>query len=156
MATTKTLTAGSYATGNQAGEPVINDHKWDVEVKVNGDLIQVGELPAFHRLAPEGCRFYALNRAGVLAAATYDVFIPTAEGVAKAAANTLFDNVAVVANTAQSVAPAAADFLVAEGLGVANVNRPIYIDAQAAPATAAGTIKVRIASFPDDKITLTI
>lgn len=150
MATEKLTSANTYASGDRAGGLVVNDHRWDVSIKANGDLIQVGELPAFHRLAPEGCRFYALNKAAALAAATYDVFIPTAEGVAKAAGNTVFDNVAVVANTPSSAAPAAADFLTAHLLGVSSVNRPIYIDAQAAPASAAGVVIVRIASFPDN------
>lgn len=150
MGTEVLTTANSYASGDRAGGLVVNDHRWDVSIKANGDLIKIGELPAFHRLAPEGCRFYALNKGGTLAAATYDVFIPTADGVAKAAGNTLFDDVAVTANTQQSAAPAAAGFLTAEALGVSSVNRPIYIDAQTAPASAAGVIKVRIASFPDN------
>jgi hypothetical protein len=150
MATSKTTQAGTYATAPAAGLAVVNDHRWDVAVGVNGDLVKIGELPAFHRLAPELCSFYAIGVGGNIAAATYDIFIPSAEGDAKSAANTLFDNVAVVANTPARTAVAAAAFLLAEALGVAQVNRPIYLDLQAAPATAVGIIKARIASFPDN------
>lgn len=149
MATSKTTSANSYASAPASGLLVKNDHRWEVAVGANGDLVKIGELPAFHRLAPEGCSFYAIGVSGNIAAATYDVFIPTAEDEAKTAATTLFDNIAVVANTPARHGVAAAAFLLAEAMGVSGVNRPIYLDLQAAPATAVGIIKVRIASFPD-------
>lgn len=153
MATSKTTQANSYATAPAVGLAVVNDHRWDVAVGTNADLVKIGELPAFHRLLPEACAFYAIGEDGDIAAATYDVFIPTAEDGAKAAGNTLFDNIAVVADTPARTAVTAAAHLLAEALGVSTVNRPIYLDLQAAPATAVGIIKVRIASFPDDPAT---
>lgn len=150
MGTEVLNSANTYATSDRAGQVVVNDHRWDVAVKTNGDLIKIGELPAFHRLAPELCTLYAIGVGGNIAAATYDVFIPTAEGVAKSAATTLFDNVAITANTPVATPATAAAHLLAEAMGVSSVNRPIYLDAQAAPATAVGIIKVRIACFPDN------
>ncbi len=142
MATYETPRSGAYATADRAGQPVINDHVWDVEAgKANADLIKIGELPAYHQLEPALCAVFAIAEGGVLAAQNVDVFI----GDAPTVDNTVVDNLAVVANTEQRAA--LTTHLAGYKLGVSPVNRPIYLLLNTAPATAAGQIVFRSASF---------
>lgn len=136
--------SGAYASAPAAGLLVVNDHEWVVEPKANGDLVYIGDLPAHHKIFAEGCSVYAIET-GVagdeLAAMTFDVFV----GEAKTAANTVVDNLAVTADT--GARSAFSTHLLCEALGASDVNRPIYLDFSAAPATREGKIVVRMASF---------
>jgi hypothetical protein len=142
MAQFETPTSGAYATADRAGQPVFNDHVWDVEAgKANGDWVKIGDLPANHQLAPELSSVFALAEGGVLAAQNVDIFI----GDAPTADNTVVNDLAVVANTEQRAA--LSTHLPGYKLGVSQVNRPIWILLNTAPATAAGQLVFRCASF---------
>lgn len=146
MATSKALGANAFPHGGHAGGLIVQDYVWDVAAGTNADTVLIGYLPADHKLFAAGSGIFALNKAAALAAQTLDVFIPLNEGDAKSTANTVVNDFTVVANTEQHVAFALP--LPARALGQVPTNRPVYLDLQAAPATAAGQIIVRLAYFP--------
>lgn len=141
---------GSGASAPAAGLLVINDFRWDIEAAANGDLIQIGELGGYHKLYGAGCAVFGLaDDAGKLSALDVDVIVsdgpddetPTTE-------NTIFDGVAVAADTPSHVALTAP--LVAKNLGTKPENRPIYLvlNAEITAAAARGALVVQIASYP--------
>lgn len=135
----------NVASASSAGHLVVNDHDWDVSVASNNDYVEIGELPANHALHLEGCSLYGLlNAGGKLAAQTMDVFVGNTGD--ESSATKIFAGAAFTADTAARVAPTA--FVAAKLLGVSPLNRKIYLKLTTAPATAAGTIVARIASFP--------
>lgn len=145
MATLLANNRRKVATSSSAGQPVVNDHDWDVQAANNNDYVEIGELPANHKLHGEGCALYGLLDANnQLAAQTMTVFVgnPGEE----ATANILFSAVAFTADTASR--SALSTFLPAIALGSSPVNRKIYAKLTAAPATARGLIVARIATFP--------
>lgn len=145
MATLLANNRRKVATSSSAGQPVVNDHDWDVQAASNNDYVEIGELPANHKLHGEGCAIYGLLDANnQLAAQTVTCFV--GEPGTEAAANTLFSGIAFTADTAARTA--LSTFLAAMVLGSSPVNRKICLKLTAAPATARGRIVARIATFP--------
>lgn len=148
MAIKQALGRNRVASAPQAGLLVVNDLAWAVEAAAANDLVEIGELSANHKLFGEGCSLFAqLDANSKLAAQTFSVFVGGENGeTVDNADNTIFSGVAITADTAARTPLSL--HLVAEKLGVSQVNRKIYLKLTAAPATAAGVITARIASFP--------
>lgn len=148
MSTLYAFKRDDVSVASCAGASVVNDHQWDVTAAAASDVVLIGTLPAFHKLEPSRCAILGLlTSANALAAGTFDVFIPDAEGGAASAANTVFDDIAITKDTALYTANSLP--LICEGLGSAQFNRPVYLRVNTAitAANAAGKVVVRLASF---------
>lgn len=144
MGTTETTGARSYASAPTAGLVVVNDHAWDVQAGLAaGDLIKIGEVPAFHKIHAEASSIYAEGAS--IAAQALDVYVGDTEGDAETTANTLVSGLSVTASTPARAA--LTTHLAAKALGAKAYNRPIYIKLTTAPATASGSITLRLATF---------
>lgn len=145
MATLYATNRRKVAASSSAGQPVVNDHDWDVQAATNNDYVEIGEIPANHKIHGEGCSIYGLLDANnKLAAQTVTVFV--GEPGEEAASNTLFSGIAITADT--ELRTALSTFLATFKLGASPVNRKVHLKLTAAPATAQGKVVVRIPTFP--------
>jgi len=145
MSTKLATGRNSGASAPAAGLLVVNDFSWPVEAGADGDLVLIGELPAFHKLHSQGCGLFAKAVGGKLAAQNVTVYIPDDLDGAAAAPNTIIAATAVTADTQAFTAVSL--HLVAEALGSKPVNRPVYVKLNTAPATAQGELVLRLATF---------
>ncbi|MDR1076363.1 MAG: hypothetical protein LBL59_08745 [Xanthomonadaceae bacterium] len=145
----KTATgATAYATAPASGITVVNDYRWPIEVSANGDLIKIGELAAYHRILGAACGVFGLlDSLGKLVETGFDVYIPNDETDGATDDNTIFPGAGTVEDT-ETFTPFE-EHLVAEKIGVAAVNRPIYLKITTAPTAPQGAVVVRMATFAD-------
>lgn len=144
MATLLATNRRKVAFSSSAGQPVVNDHEWDVKAASNNDYVYIGEIPAHHKIHGEGCSILGLlDSNNQLAAQTVTVFV--GEPGEEATANTLFSGIAFTADT--EARTALSTFLATFKLGASAVNRKVHLKLTAAPATPRGKIVVRIPTF---------
>ncbi|MGH8079066.1 MAG: hypothetical protein ACREP7_00735 [Lysobacter sp.] len=137
MAEKTAINREKVATAPAAGLVVVNRHDWDVEASANNDTVEIGELPAYHRLLPEACSLFANAAAPAM---TVDVCVVDDT-------NKLFAAAAIAGGAFQRVAFSA--YALAETIGVAPINRKIFLKLNVAPATspAGAKLTAQIASY---------
>lgn len=118
-----------------AGITITHDFVWDVVKAKNNDTVLLGYLPAFHQLKLDDCCVIADAEAPAM---NVDVYIgePT---------NALASGVAVTGGAFSRAAITAHEK--AFGLGVGQVNRPIFMKLNTAPTSNGGTVRVRLSYF---------
>lgn len=118
-----------------AGITITHDFVWDVVKAKNNDTVLLGYLPAFHQLDLAGCCLIADAAAPAM---NVDVYVGDP-------ANVLASSVAVTGSAFSRSEITGHEK--AFGLGVAQVNRPIYLKLNTAPTKNGGTVRARLTYF---------